>query len=187
MKSLATRDAWTMELSGKVYRSERLFLYLGDITETTREIKESTHAHAHKANYTLVNTMNSETPGPQSCNYVSFTISHDLMPAYKVWFTDHAIWRHLTCHAQRKCCLTRQNFLFNVGKISSFFRAFERDRFHPSVYDRASHQRVPSVLKALASSRCTLLRIWTCLHFSISWVILLVRSYRQIQLICLSH
>lgn len=170
MKSLATRDAWTMEFSGTMYRSERLFLYLGDITETTRQIKESTHAHAHKANYTLVNTMNSETLGPQSCNYVSFTISHDLMPAYKVWFTDHAIWRHLTCHAERKCCLTRQNFLFNVGKISSFFRAYDERQVSPPQYmiELCTKESLTD-MKALASSRWSLLSIWTCLHFSISW------------------
>jgi hypothetical protein len=53
------------------------------------------------------------------------------MSAYKVWPQGHAIWYRLTCHAKKKCCLTRQNFLFNVGKIPNFFALMMRDRFLP--------------------------------------------------------
>lgn len=77
-----------------------------------------------------------------------------------------------TCHAKWKCCLTRQNFLFNVGKVSYFFLAYEERQVSPINIQWALHQRVPTLVKA--PSKFPLLSALTMnlLTRSISWVLL---------------
>jgi hypothetical protein len=87
------------------------------------------------------------------------------MSAYKVWPQGHAIWHRLTCHAEIKCRLTRQNFLFNVGKIPNFFALMMRDRFLPQYMIELCTKE--SLILVKAHSKFLLITVyiylWTCL------------------------